>query len=89
MRSNVALAHFNQTGGMNVDFEPRITFGRRSRESGAPATRPDGKTRARPIGHVVILFGLAALLLAVAAAILWTLQSVETPHAQIVRAERR
>ncbi len=65
-------------------------FGRRGREISAPAVRADTAARsAHAIGRIVGLFGLTGLLLAIAAAIFWTLQSIDEPHAEITRAEQR
>lgn len=75
---------------MNFDAQASTRFGRRGRNVGAPAVRAATPARpARPIGHIAYLFGLTGLLLAVAAAIFWTFQSLDEPSADIAQAERR
>jgi hypothetical protein len=75
---------------MNFDAQARTGFGRRGHEIGSAGVRADTTARAaHAVGHIVGLFGLTGLLLAVAAAIFWTLQSIDEPSAEIARAEQR
>jgi hypothetical protein len=75
---------------MNFDAQARTGFGRRGRDIGTPAVRADTTAGpARTVGHIAGLFGLTGLLLAVAAAIFWTSQSIGEPSADIARAEQR
>jgi hypothetical protein len=75
---------------MNVDNQLSAAFGRRGREIRTPAALAVRTAKpARGMGHTVCLFGLAGLLLAVAGAILWTVQSIETLNAETAQAEQR
>jgi hypothetical protein len=90
LRANAVLARVIQAGRMNLDDRAGSAFGRRGREMISPSARADATARpARSIGHIACLFGLTVLLLAVAAAIFWTLQGMVTPNAEIMRAEQR
>jgi hypothetical protein len=87
--ANVVLARLIQAGRMNLD-DQATAFGRRGRDFVAPTARADATAKpARSIGRIACLFGLTCLLLAVAAAIFWTLQGMVTPDAEIMRAEQK
>ncbi|RUZ71727.1 hypothetical protein EN943_32810 [Mesorhizobium sp. M7A.F.Ca.US.006.01.1.1] len=72
--------------------QPSAAFGRRGRESSAPATvdhtaKPTRPTR--PVGHIVFLLGLMGLLLTVAGAIFWTLSGIGKANAEAARTEQK
>ncbi len=74
---------------MNTN-QPSAVFGRRGRDSRAPATAVHHATRpARPIGHIVFLLGLTGLLLMVAGAIFWTLPAIGKANAEVARSKQK
>ncbi|UVK55455.1 hypothetical protein DBIPINDM_001977 [Mesorhizobium sp. AR02] len=74
---------------MNTD-QPSAVFGRRGRESRAPATPVHRAPRpALPAGRIVFLLGLTGLLLTVAGAIVWTLPGIEKANAEAARTEQK
>jgi hypothetical protein len=90
MPVNVVLACSIQDAPMNPDNQPGAIFGRRRHEIRAPAASAAREPRsARATGYILSLSGLTSLLLAVAGAIFWTLQSVEKLNAETARAEQR
>ena len=77
---------------MNTN-QPSTAFGRRGRESHAPAAPVDRVEHEvgprRPVGHIVALLGLTGLLLTVAGAIFWTLPGIGKANAEVARTEQK